>query len=135
MLEQLFNKIKKPSKKIHLRSLKRVRKSRLKMVKFSQQKDCYVLATGYSKCLDCAVVIGLNRMICNDCFKGQKIDKGVQYGVLIAQCKITKNRFKAPVPFESPFVSYQEIYKRIIAGDRFIDVNGDYIKAGQFKSE
>lgn len=119
-LAALFAKIPRQKKKDEVRSLKKVRTSRLIMSKFARRPGCYVLSTGNTKCLDCGLVNYAHRLGCTVC-QFEQMEKGVQHGALINTGQLnTKDRFK-PLMSEYEFISYSEIYKRLISGERFYD--------------
>lgn len=114
-LEEIFAKIPKQANKSRVRSLKRIRKGRIRAVKFSKRKDSFVILTGYTRCKDCGVISGLTRMGCPEC-RGLNID----WGILVNAGLIEKNRFKCAVQ-QTEFITYKELHKRLISGERFLD--------------
>lgn len=124
----LFDRMKKPSKKSRYKSLKTVRKSRMKLIKFNRRKGCTVIASDYTKCLDCGIVIGLHRFACSKCMMNAEVILGVEHGALISGEPISKNRLAAPIKFESEFMSYSNLVKRMNDGHRYLDVTGRHFK-------
>lgn len=121
-LAELFAKIPAKKQKDKVRSLKKMRTSRLIMSKFARRPGCYVVSIGNTKCLDCGLVNYAHRLGCTVC-QLEAMKKGVQHGALINTGKLnTKDRFK-PLMAQTEFIPYSALYKRLIAGERFYDTS------------
>lgn len=121
-LEEIFKNIPKPKKRQLIKSLKKIRKFSLRAAKFSRRKGCYVVITNNVKCLDCGLENFGHRLGCTECSKDlKKIIKGVVYGAFLNTGKIGKDRTK-PVISEHEFITYKDLHKRIVAGERFYDI-------------
>lgn len=116
-LEELFAKIPKIKPKSLAKSIRRIYKARIRLAKFSQREGCFVVLTDYTKCLApaCGAVSGMTRLGCPVC-RGMNIS----WGVCINTGKIEKDRMKCAVQ-EHEFITYKELKKRLISGQRFLD--------------
>lgn len=121
-LEELFKNIPKPKKKAQVKSVKSMRKWILRIDKFNRRKGCYVVSTGSVKCLDCGLVNYGHRMGCTECSRDlNNVKKGVVWGACLNTGDIGKAR-RQPILQAYDFISYKDLHKRLVAGDRFYDV-------------
>lgn len=122
-LESLLAKFPKISKKSQTRILKKSRKFKLRVAKFSRRDGCYVVSTGNVKCLDCGFENVGHRLGCTECRAIGGLDgkRGVIYGATLNTGKINKDRVK-PLIEQHEFITYHDLFNRIKAGDRFFDI-------------
>lgn len=129
-LDELERKAKRRKNK-H-RTKKRILKGRTKLIRFNRPEDrCFVVSIGHAKCSRCQTIYGMHVIGCNDCFKAGYVNAQIQYGAMVNNGVITRDRFK-PVISEGDFIGYQQLYDRFRGGDRFIDLMGRVIRYSDF---
>lgn len=113
MLESLFPRCDKRQRyKIKKRQDKRFRRIK----GFAKRKGCYVVDTGYTRCKLCEKVQGMHRLGCSCSNTAVAVEYGgymYSGNVLVLKKKRTYEH--------GEWISYKDLKRRLIAGDRFID--------------
>lgn len=123
-MNSLLDKIPKLTRKESVRAQKRNRKYRSKNRKWAKKilKQGHFLVCGTSSlCLDCNTEYYGSRLCCGKCFPSNVL-KGLIYGVH----QVTKvgDGIRKAVAHESRFLSSNDLYERLKAGQRFFEVSG-----------
>ncbi len=119
-LSELLAQAPKPSNRNRAKCSRKSFKQSLRIAKFNKRPGCYVVATGYTKCLDCGLINAMHRLGCTVCTLAD-MKQGIQHGAYLNMGPInTKDRFN-PVMQQQEFITYRDLHKRIIAGERFYD--------------
>lgn len=122
-LKDILASFPKPQKKVMEKNRKILRKKALRIAKFDRRNDCYAISTQQTKCLDCGHENYGHRLGCGQCrIEGMKL--GVVWGACINTGPIGKDRH-TPTISTHEFVSYKDLYKRIVAGERFFDISSE----------
>ena len=116
-LAELCAKAPKTPKRQRVKSLRSIKKGRIRMAKFANRKGCYVVMVNFTKCLtvECGRIANALRIACPTCQNFL-----IEWGSLINTGKIEKNRFKCAVQ-QSEFITNHELRKRLISGERFFE--------------
>lgn len=120
-LEDIFAKIPKPKKERNYHHRKQARKFRCRLRKWVKRTGCYVVSTGVTHCRDCGQDAYGHRLGCR-CMKVGQPSQGVAWGASLNTGEIGNGR-ETPLIQESAFISYRDLYRRLVAGDRFFDVS------------
>ena len=119
-LAEIFDKIPKPKKRQVWKSQKQQRKLKIRARKWFK-RGLFIVSTGDTKCLDCGRINFGHRLGCN-CMPPVEQKEGVVYGGALNTGELGDGRMQ-PTIQTSEFITYKELYKRIIAGNRFYDIS------------